>query len=145
MKTIQEIQEDIIDEISIFDDWMDKYNYIIEIAKELPLIDEKFKTPQYIIDGCQSKVWINAELIDGKLMYTADSDAIISKGIIALLIKVMNGRVPSEVKDAELFFIEKIGLRENLSPNRANGLVSMIKQMKLFAIAYDAKNKLTSN
>jgi cysteine desulfuration protein SufE len=143
MKTIQEIQEDIIDEISIFDDWMDKYNYIIEIAKELPLIDEKFKTPQYIIDGCQSKVWINAELIDGKLMYTADSDAIISKGIIALLIKVMNGRVPSEVKDAELFFIEKIGLRENLSPNRANGLVSMIKQMKLFAIAYDAKNKLT--
>ncbi len=145
MKTIQEIQEDIIDEISIFDDWMDKYNYIIEIAKELPLIDEKFKTPQYIIDGCQSKVWINAELIDGKLMYTADSDAIISKGIIALLIKVMSGRVPSEVKDAELFFIEKIGLRENLSPNRANGLVSMIKQMKLFAIAYDAKNKLTSN
>jgi len=143
MKTIQEIQEDIIDEISIFDDWMDKYNYIIEIAKELPLIDEKFKTPQYIIDGCQSKVWINAELIDGKLMYTADSDAIISKGIIALLIKVMSGRVPSEVKDAELFFIEKIGLRENLSPNRANGLVSMIKQMKLFAIAYDAKNKLT--
>jgi len=143
MKTIQEIQEDIIDEMSIFDDWMDKYNYIIEMAKELPLIDEKFKTPQYIIDGCQSKVWINAEIKDGKIQYSADSDAIISKGIIALLIKVMNGRVPSEVKDAELFFIEKIGLRENLSPNRANGLVAMIKQMKLFAIAYDAKNKLT--
>jgi len=139
MSSIEEIQNEIIEEINIFDDWMDKYNYIIEQADSLPLIDTKYKTPQYLIDGCQSKVWINAELKDGKVFYTADSDAIIAKGIVAFLIRVMNGRTPQELMNLDLFFLDKIGLKENLSPNRANGLVSMIKQMKLFAIALGAK------
>jgi len=139
MSTIQDIQNEIIDEMSIFDDWMDKYNYIIELAKDLPEIDAKYKTPQYMIDGCQSKVWINAELVDGKIQYTADSDAIITKGIIALLIRVMNDQTPKDLIDIDLFFLKEIGLQENLSPNRANGLVAMIKQMKLYAIAFNAK------
>ena len=139
MSSIEEIQNEIIEEINIFDDWMDKYNYIIEQADSLPLIDTKYKTPQYLIDGCQSKVWINAELKDGKVFYTADSDAIIAKGIVAFLIRVMNGRTPQELMNLDLFFLDKIGLKENLSPNRANGLVSMIKQMKLFAIALGTK------
>jgi len=139
MSSIEEIQNEIIEEINIFDDWMDKYNYIIEQADSLPLIDTKYKTPQYLIDGCQSKVWINAELKDGKVFYTADSDAIIAKGIVAFLIRVMNGRTPQELMNLDLFFLDKIGLKENLSPNRANGLVSMIKQMKLFAIALGAQ------
>ena len=138
MSTIQDIQNEIIDEVSIFDDWMDKYNYIIELAKDLPEIDAKYKTPQYMIDGCQSKVWINADLVDGKIQYTADSDAIITKGIIALLIRVMNNQTPKDLIDIDLFFLKDIGLQENLSPNRANGLVAMIKQMKLYAIAFNA-------
>ena len=141
MSTIQDIQNEIIEEMSIFDDWMDKYNYIIELAKDLPEIDAKYKTPQYMIDGCQSKVWINAELVDGKLQYTADSDAIITKGIIALLIRVMNNQTPKELIDVDLFFLKEIGLQENLSPNRANGLIAMIKQMKLYAIAFNAKQQ----
>lgn len=149
MSTIQDIQNEIIDEISIFDDWMDKYSYIIELAKDLPAIDQSFKTPQYLIDGCQSKVWINAELVDGKIQYSADSDAIITKGIIALLIRVMNNRTPQELIDIDLFFLEKIGLKDNLSPNRANGLIAMIKQMKLYAIAYqsriDSKSESSKN
>lgn len=139
MSSIQDIQNEIIDEMSIFDDWMDKYNYIIDLARDLPEIDAQFKTQQYVIDGCQSKVWINADLKDGKIQYTADSDAIITKGIIALLIRVMNNHTPKELMDIDLFFLEAIGLRENLSPNRANGLIAMIKQMKLYAIAYNAK------
>jgi cysteine desulfuration protein SufE len=139
MSSIKDIQNEIIDEMSIFDDWMDKYNYIIELAGDLPTIKDEFKTPQYLIEGCQSKVWINADLEDGKIKYSADSDAIITKGIIALLIRVMNNKTPQELVDVDLFFLEAIGLRDNLSPNRANGLVSMIKQMKLYAIAYQAK------
>ncbi|MBN2669542.1 MAG: SufE family protein [Bacteroidales bacterium] len=139
MSSIQETQNQIVEEINIFDDWMDKYNYIIELAKDLPLIDAQHKTNQYLIDGCQSKVWINADLVDEKVHYTADSDAIITKGIIALLIRVMNDRTPSELVDIDLFFLEEIGLKENLSPNRANGLVAMIKQMKLYALAFKTK------
>jgi len=139
MSTIQDIQNEIIEEMGIFDDWMDKYNYIIELAKDLPEIEAQYKTPQYMIDGCQSKVWINADLVDGKIHYTADSDAIITKGIIALLIRVMNKQTPKDLLNVDLFFLKDIGLQENLSPNRANGLVAMIKQMKLYAIAFNAK------
>ena len=139
MSTIQDIQNEIIDEMGIFDDWMDKYNYIIELAKDLPEIEAQYKTPQYMIDGCQSKVWINADLVDGKIHYTADSDAIITKGIIALLIRVMNNQTPQDLLNIDLFFLKDIGLQENLSPNRANGLVAMIKQMKLYAIAFNAR------
>lgn len=139
MASIEEIQEVIISEFEIFDDWMDRYNYLIEISNELPMIDSKFRSNEYIIKGCQSKVWLNAELHDGKIIYTADSDAIITKGIVTLLIRVLSGKTPKEIMDADLPFIDKIGLRENLSPTRANGLLAMIKQMKLYAIAYNAK------
>lgn len=139
--TIQEVQQDIIDEFVVFDDWMDRYNYLIELSNDLPEIDPKMKNNDYLIRGCQSKVWLNAEFKNGKIIYTADSDAIITKGIIALLIRVLSNRTPKEIMDTSLDFIDKIGLRENLSPTRANGLLSMIKQMKLYAIAYDAKEK----
>jgi cysteine desulfuration protein SufE len=141
LKSIKEVQEEIVDEFIVFDDWMDRYNYLIELANELPIIDSKLKTNDYVIRGCQSKVWLNADYKDGKIIFTADSDAIITKGIIALLIRVLSDRSPKEIMDADLDFIEVIGLRENLSPTRANGLLSMIKQMKLFAIAYDAREK----
>jgi len=137
--TTDPIQEEIIEEFSIFDDWMDKYNYLIELAKDLPAIDEKHRTDQYLIKGCQSRVWVDAELREGKMYFTADSDAIITKGIIALLIRVLDGRTPQQVLDTELYFIEKIGLQENLSPTRANGLLGMVKQMRLYALAYQAK------
>jgi cysteine desulfuration protein SufE len=137
--SIQQVQEDIITEFEIFDDWMDKYNYLIELSKNLPLIDTKFKTNEYIIKGCQSKVWLNADYNEGKVIYSADSDAIITKGIISLLIRILSDRTPKEIMDVDLFFIEAIGLRENLSPTRANGLLAMVKQMKLYAIAYNAK------
>ena len=139
MNNIKDIEQDIIEEFEIFDDWMDRYNYLIDISKDLLLVDSKYKTNEYIIQGCQSKVWLNAEYENGKINYTADSDAIITKGIITLLIRVLTGRTPKEIIDAELGFIDKIGLRENLSPTRANGLLSMIKQMKLYAIAFNAK------
>ncbi len=139
MSTLQDIQEEIVNEFEVFEDWMDKYNYLIELSSELPIIDPKCKTNDYIIKGCQSKVWLNAEYKDGIIFYSADSDAIITKGIITLLIKVLSGRTPQEIIDADLNFIDRIGLRENLSPTRANGLFSMIKQMKLFAIAYNSK------
>lgn len=139
MATIDPIQEEIIDEFSIFDDWMDKYNYLIELAKELPPIDEKHRNDQYLIKGCQSRVWVDARMEDGKMYFTADSDAIITKGIIALLIRVLDGRTPQEVLDTDLYFIERIGLQENLSPTRANGLLGMIKQMRLYALAYQAQ------
>jgi len=136
---IDPVQEEIIEEFSVFDDWMDKYNYLIELAKDLPPIDEKHRTEQYLIKGCQSRVWVDARLKDGKMYFTADSDAIITKGIIALLIRVLDGRTPQEVLDTELYFIEKIGLKENLSPTRANGLLGMIKQMRLYALAFQAQ------
>ena len=137
--TLEEIQEEIIDEFSVFDEWMDRYGYLIELGKSVPAIDVKFKTDQYVIKGCQSRVWVNAELKDGKVYFTADSDAIITKGIIALLIRVLSDRSPEEILAADLHFINSIGLKENLTPTRANGLVAMIKQMKLFALAYKSK------
>ena len=133
-------QDEIIDEFSIFDDWMDKYNYLIELSRELPAIDPKHKTNEYLIEGCQSKVWLNAELENGLLKFSADSDAIITKGIIALLIRVLNNQRPEDVMNVNLYFIDKIGLQQNLSPTRSNGLLSMVKQMKLYAMAYNAKN-----
>lgn len=137
--TITEIQDQIIEEFALFDEWLDKYNYLIELSRELPAIDERHRTEQYVIKGCQSRVWIDAEQCDGKIFFTADSDAIITKGIISLLIRVMNGRTPEEILGADLFFIDRIGLRENLSPTRANGLVAMIKQMKLYALAFQSR------
>lgn len=133
------IQEEIIEEFSIFDDWLDKYDYLISLAETLPAIDPAHRTEQYLISGCQSRVWVDARLEEGKIYYMADSDAIITKGIIALLIRVMSGRTPQEVLDTELYFIDAIGLESNLSPTRANGLLSMIKQMRLYALAYANK------
>ena len=137
MSTIQEIQEEIIEGFAMFDDWMQKYEYLIDLGKELSPIDEKYKTEDNLIRGCQSRVWLHAEHNDGKIIYTADSDAIMSKGIVAILINVLSGQAPSEIATAKLDFINKIGLKEQLSPTRANGLVSMIKQMKIYAIAYN--------
>jgi cysteine desulfuration protein SufE len=139
LDSIDNTQEEIVNEFAVFEDWMDKYNYLIDLAKDLPVIDQKLKNNDYLIRGCQSKVWLNAEYSDGKVLFTADSDAIITKGIISLLIRVLSNRTPKEIMDTELEFIEKIGLRQNLSPTRANGLMSMIKQMKLYAIAYNAR------
>jgi cysteine desulfuration protein SufE len=141
MKSINEIQEEIINDFSIFDDWMDKYNFLIELSKDLPAIEEKYKSNEYLIKGCQSRVWLNGELTDGKILFSADSDAIITRGLVALLIRVLSERTPEEILSSDLYFIDKIGLKENLSPTRANGLVSMIKQMKLYALAYQAKMK----
>ena len=134
--TIQETQENIIKEFEVFDDWLDKYDYLISLSSDLPVIDPKFRTNEYLINGCQSKVWLNADLKDGKIVFTADSDAIITKGIISLLIRVLSNRDPEEVMNNDLFFIDKIGLRENLSPTRSNGLLAMIKKMKLYALAF---------
>jgi cysteine desulfuration protein SufE len=120
---------------------MDKYNYLIELSKDLPVIDPKYKTSEYVISGCQSRVWLNAELAGDRINFTADSDAIITKGIIALLIRVLSDRTPEEILNADLYFVDQIGLKENLSPTRSNGLLSMIKQMKLYALAYDTKLK----
>ena len=137
--TISEVQDNIIDEFSLFDDWMDKYNLLIDLGKELPVIDPKFKVKDFLIEGCQSKVWLHPEF-DGKVIrFSADSDAIITRGIVALLIKVLSGRTPEEILSTELYFIEKIGLRQNLSPTRSNGLLSMVRQMKLYAMAYQAQ------
>jgi cysteine desulfuration protein SufE len=139
--TINEIQDKIIDEFSLFEDWMDKYNLLIDLGKELPVIDPKFKIKDFLIEGCQSKVWLHPEF-DGRIIYfTADSDAIITRGIVALLIKVMSNRTPEEIIAADLYFIEKIGLRQHLSPTRSNGLLSMVRQIKLYAMAYDAIKK----
>ncbi len=135
------VQDQIVDEFEIFDDWMDKYNYLIELSKSLPIIDEKYKKPEFLIEGCQSRVWLRAEMEKGKVVYSADSDAVITKGIIALLIRVMSNRKPEDIINNDLYFIDRIGLKENLSPTRSNGLVSMIKQMKLYALAYQIKDK----
>ncbi len=138
--TIEQIEQEIIDEFSIFDNWMDKYEYIIELGKDLPLIDEKFKTDDFIIKGCQSRVWLQAEYTNDKLVLTADSDAIITKGIIALLIKVLNNQPVDAILSTKLNFIDKIGLTAHLSPTRANGLLGMIKQIKNFAMVYNLKS-----
>ena len=137
MSTIQEIQKEIIEDFAMFDDWIQKYEYLIDLGKELSPIDEKYKTEDNLIRGCQSRVWLHAKHTDGKIIYTADSDAIMSKGIVAILINVLSGQAPSEIATAKLDFINKIGLKEQLSPTRANGLVSMIKQMKLYALAFN--------
>jgi len=139
VKNIHEIQEDIISEFELYDDWMDKYSYLIELSKDLPLINEKLKVKENLISGCQSKVWLHAEYNQGRIFFTADSDAIITKGIISLLVRILSGRTPREIMDADLLFIDKIGLRQNLSPTRSNGLLSMIKQIKLYALAYHTK------
>lgn len=139
MSNIQQIQEDIIDEFALFDDWMQRYEYMIELGKTLPLIDDKYKTDDYIIKGCQSKVWVHANMEEDKIIFTADSDAIITKGIIAILIRVFSNQNPKDIIDANTNFIDEIGLKEHLSPTRANGLVSMIKQLKLYALGYDNK------
>ena len=140
---MKEIEQELISEFEIFDDWMDKYNYIIELGKELPMIDPQYKTPEYLIDGCQSQVWLHAELQDGKVLFTADSDAIITKGIVNLLIRVLSGRTPQEILDNDLSYLDAIGLKEHLSPTRSNGLASMIKQIKMYAVAFQAKAQLS--
>ncbi|MDG2371792.1 MAG: SufE family protein [Flavobacteriaceae bacterium] len=139
MKTIANIQKEIVDEFALFEDWMQRYEYMIELGKSLPIIDEKHRTDSNIIKGCQSKVWVYAELKKDKLIYTADSDAIITKGIIALLLRVFSEQHPSDILAADTAFIDEIGLKEHLSPTRANGLVSMIKQLKMYAIAYQTQ------
>ena len=139
--TIKEIQNEIIEEFSMFDDWMERYEYMIELGKSLPLIEPKFKTNENLIKGCQSKVWVHAILKDNKITYTADSDAIITKGIVAILIRVFSNQHPNDILAANTDFIDEIGLKEHLSPTRANGLVSMIKQIKLYAIAYQTQLK----
>jgi cysteine desulfuration protein SufE len=137
--TIKEIQEEIIDEFAMFDDWMQRYEYIIELGKSLPLIDESNKLDQNLISGCQSKVWLFSEVKNDTLSFTADSDAILTKGIVALLLRVFNNQTPATILETELFFVDEIGLKEHLSPTRANGLVSMIKQIKLYALAFQSK------
>ncbi|MDR0573733.1 MAG: SufE family protein [Tannerella sp.] len=138
--TINEIQDEIIDEFSISDDWMDRYALLIEMGNALPALDEKYKTESSLIEGCQSRVWLYAEYIDGKVLFQGDSDAVIVKGIVSLLIRVLSDHTPQEILDADLYFIERIGLRERLSPTRSNGLVSMLKQMKLYALVFAAKS-----
>ena len=136
METINAAQEEIVEEFYLFDDWMQRYEYMIELGKSLPIIDPEYKTEDNIIKGCQSKVWLHADLEANKLVFTADSDAIITKGIIAILIRVFSHQHPDAILDADTSFIDKIGLKEHLSPTRANGLVSMIKQLKMYAIAF---------
>lgn len=137
--TVNEIQDSIIDEFSLFDDWMDKYNLLIDMGKGLPVIDPKYKVRDYLIEGCQSKVWLRPEFDGSIISFSADSDAIITKGIISLLIKVLSGRTPDEIIEADLYFIDRIGLRQNLSPTRSNGLLAMVRQIKLYAMAYKSK------
>lgn len=137
---IKDIQEEIIDEFEMFEDWMQRYEYIIETGKSLPEIDEEHKTEDALIKGCQSKVWLHGDFRDGKLFFTADSDAILTKGIIALLLRVFSGQSPRDILDADPFFIDEIGLKEHLSPTRANGLLSMVKQIKLLALAHQARS-----
>jgi cysteine desulfuration protein SufE len=138
--TLIETQEQIIEEFSAFSDWIDRYAYLIELGTELKPIDPVYKTNEYLINGCQSKVWLNAEYVDGIMQYSADSDALIVKGIVALLVRVLSGQKASEIMNADLYFIDRIGLKENLSPTRSNGLVAMVKKMKLYALAYHAKH-----
>jgi cysteine desulfuration protein SufE len=139
--TIQETQDQIIEEFSVFEEWLDKYEYLIELGNSLEPLEEKFRTNDYLINGCQSRVWVNAELENEKVIYKADSDAIITKGIVALLIRVLSDRETEEIMNADLYFIDKIGLSQNLSPTRSNGLLAMLKQMKMYGMAFHAKMK----
>jgi cysteine desulfuration protein SufE len=136
---INKIQDEIIEEFSAFEDWMDKYSYLIELGNDLDGFEEKNRTEQHLIEGCQSKVWLHADLVNGKVIFTADSDAIIVKGIVALLVRAWSNATPQEILDNDLYFIEQIGLKEHLSPTRSNGLVAMVKQMKLYALAFKTK------
>ena len=138
-QTINELQDAVIEEFSDFDDWMDKYQMLIDLGNDLEPLDEKYKTEQNLIDGCQSRVWLQCDDVDGKLVFTANSDALIVKGIIALLVRVLSGQTPKDILDADLYFIDRIGLREHLSPTRSNGLLAMIKQIKAYALAYSVK------
>ncbi|MEO8663896.1 MAG: SufE family protein [Ignavibacteria bacterium] len=140
MRSIEEIENEIVEEFSLFNDWTEKYEYIIELGKGLSLIDEKFKTEEYKVKGCQSQVWLNAEIKDGKMVYKADSDAVITKGLIALLIRVMSNQKPEDIAETKLGFLDKIGMKEHLSPNRANGLTAMINYMKKYASNYITQN-----
>lgn len=137
--TINEIQDEIIEEFSAFDDWMDKYALLIDLGNALPPLDEKYKTESNLIEGCQSRVWLQADYADGKIIFQGESDAVIVKGIVSLLIQILSGHTPQEILDADLYFIEKVGLKEHLSPTRSNGLVAMVKQMRLYAMAFRAK------
>ena len=137
--SINEIQDEVIEEFSSFDDWMDKYQMLIDLGNDLEVLDEKYKTEQNLIDGCQSRVWLQCDYEDGRLRFTAESDALIVKGIIALLIRVLNGHTPQEILDADLYFIEQIGLKDHLSPTRSNGLLAMVKQIRAYAVAYSMK------
>mgnify|MGYP003536772697 FL=1 len=139
MATINEIQDEVIEEFADFDDWMDKYQMLIDLGNDLGTLDEKYKTEQNLIDGCQSRVWLQCDYVDRKLVFSAESDALIVKGIIALLIRVISGHTPEEIRDADLYFIEKIGLKDHLSPTRSNGLLAMVKQIKAYAVAYSMK------
>lgn len=140
MKTINEIQDEIIEEFSDFDDWMDRYQLLIDLGNEQTPLDEKYKTEQNLIDGCQSRVWLQAEMEDGLLVFHAESDALIVKGIVTLLIRVLSGHTPQEILDADLYFIPRIGLSEHLSPTRSNGLLAMVKQMRIYALAFKVKS-----
>ncbi len=140
MQTINEIQDEIIEEFSVFDDWMDKYSLLIDLGNSLSALDEQYKTDENLIEGCQSRVWLHADYRDGRVWFDAESDAIIVKGIVSLLVRVLSGHTPDEIIGADLYFIERIGLTEHLSPTRSNGLVAMVKQMRMYALAFQVKN-----
>lgn len=139
--TINELQDNVIEEFSAFDDWMDKYALLIDLGNSLPPLDEKYKTESNLIEGCQSRVWLQADYVDGRLLFKGESDAVIVKGIVSLLINILSDHTPQEILDADLYFIDKIGLKEHLSPTRSNGLVSMVKQMRMYALAFRAKEQ----
>ena len=141
MKTINELQDEIIEEFAVFDDWMDKYSLLIDMGRNLEPLDETLKTPDNLIEGCQSNVWLDARMKDDVLIFTADSDAVLVKGIVSVLVQILSGHTPEEVLEAELYCIERIGLKEHLSPTRSNGLLAMVKQMKMYALAFQTKNK----
>ncbi len=140
MQTINEIQDEIIEEFSVFDDWMDKYSLLIDLGNSLSALDEQYKTDENLIEGCQSRVWLHADYRDGRVWFDTESDAIIVKGIVSLLVRVLSGHTPDEIIGADLYFIERIGLTEHLSPTRSNGLVAMVKQMRMYALAFQVKN-----
>ena len=139
--TIKEIQDSIVEEFSMFDDWMDRYSMLIEMGKDCPIIDAQYRNDNYLINGCQSRVWLHAEMKDGKVYFSADSDAVITKGIINLLIKVLSGQTPKDIVEADMSFLDEIGLKEHLSPTRSNGLLSMVKQMMLYAEVFNSQEK----
>jgi len=141
-QTINALQDEVIEEFSVFDDWMDKYALLIDLGNSLTLFDEKYKTESNLIEGCQSRVWLQAEYEEGKVVFQGESDAVIVKGIVSLLIRIISGHTPQEILDADLYFIERIGLKEHLSPTRSNGLVAMVKQMRMYALAFKAKEQL---